>query len=76
MDGARTRHPQGPACAQDASRVANGEQPEIRKVRFGSTLLPYWDAGAAFLPYDRNYYSAAMLQVGYEHTVEGIGGGF
>lgn len=41
------------ACAQDASRVANGEQPEIRKVRFGFTLLPYWDSAAAFLPYDR-----------------------
>ena len=62
-----------PACAQDASRVANGEQPEIRKVRFGSTLQPYWDAGAAFLPYGKNYYSSPMLQVGYQHTIDGIG---
>ena len=64
-----------PACAQDASRVANGEQPEIRKVRFGSTLQPYWDAGAAFLPYGKNHYSTAMLHVGYERTVDGISGG-
>jgi len=64
-----------PACAQDASRVANGEQPDIRKVRCGSTLLPYWDAGAAFLPYGKNYYSAAILHVGYQHTVDGISGG-
>ena len=64
-----------PACAQDASRVANGEQPEIRKVRSGSTLQPYWDAGAAFLPYGKNYYSTAVLHLGYEHTVENIAGG-
>jgi hypothetical protein len=64
-----------PACAQDASRVANGEQPEVRKVRYGSTLQWYWDAGAAFLPYGKNHYSTAILHVGYEHTVDGISGG-
>jgi hypothetical protein len=57
-----------PACAQDASRVANGEQPEIRKVRYGSRVLPYWEAGAAFLPYGENYYNTAILQVAYRHT--------
>jgi hypothetical protein len=61
--------------AQDASRVANGQQPEIRKVRSGSTLQPYWDAGAAFLPYGDNYYSAAILQVDYQHTIDGLSGG-
>jgi hypothetical protein len=64
-----------PACAQDASRVGNGERPEIRKVRYGSKLQPYWDAGAAFLPYGRNYFSTAVLHVGYEHTVDNIAGG-
>ena len=64
-----------PACAQDASRVALGEQPEIRKVRYGSRVLPYWDAGAAFLPYGRNYYSTAVLQAGYQRTVDGMHGG-
>ncbi|MFL6131610.1 MAG: hypothetical protein ACJ72A_02345 [Nocardioidaceae bacterium] len=64
-----------PACAQDASRVAHGEHPEIRKVRYGSRVLPYWDAGAAVLPYGKNYYSSAVLQVGYQHTVERTGGG-
>lgn len=70
-----------PACAQDASRVERGEQPDIRKVRYGATLMPYWDAGAAFLPYGKNHYSSAVLQVGYQHTVDGgrgmggIGGG-
>jgi hypothetical protein len=63
-----------PACAQDAARVANGELPDIRKVRFGSTLQPYWDAGAAHLPYGKNYYSTAMLQVGHQHTTDGGAG--
>ena len=44
-------------------------------MRFGSTLQPYWDAGAAFLPYGKNHYSTAMLHVGYERTVDGISGG-
>jgi hypothetical protein len=57
-----------PACAQDALGVANGEQPEIRKVRYGSRVLPYWEAGAAFLPYGENYYNTAILQVAYRHT--------
>lgn len=64
-----------PACAQDASRVANGEQPEIRTVRYGSRVMPYWEAGAAFLPYGENYDNTAILQVGYRHTIDGIGGG-
>jgi len=57
-----------PACAQDALGVANGEQPEIRKVRYGSRVLPYWEAGAAFLPYGENYYNTAILRVAYRHT--------
>ena len=64
-----------PACAQDAARVANGESPEIRKVRFGSSLQSYWDAGAAFLPYGKNHYTSAMLQMGYRHTADGSGSG-
>ena len=54
-----------PACAQDASRVSNGEQPEIRKVRYGSRVLPYWEAGAAFLPYGQAYFASAVLESGY-----------
>jgi hypothetical protein len=63
-----------PACAQDAARVAHGEKPEIRT--FGSARQPYWESGDAFLPYGKGYYSAAMLQVGYQHTIDGSGGSF
>lgn len=65
-----------PACAEDAARVSNGEQPEIRMVQYGSTHRPYWDAGAAFLPYGKNYYTGPMLDVGYQHTIDGVRGGF
>jgi uncharacterized membrane protein YgcG len=48
-----------PACAQDAARVANHEAPEVRKVRIGSRTVPYWEAGAAFLPYGEGYFAGA-----------------
>jgi hypothetical protein len=52
-----------PACTQDAARVARGETPPIRKIRVGSTLAPYWEAGAAYLPYDENYFRIAVLEM-------------
>ena len=48
-----------PACAQDAARVANHEAPEVRKVKIGSRTVPYWEAGAAFLPYGEGYFAGA-----------------
>ena len=47
-------------------------EPEIR--RFGSAQVPYWESGEAFLPYGKNYYSTAMLQTSYQHTIEGSAG--
>jgi hypothetical protein len=52
-----------PACAQDAARVARGESPPVRQIRVGSTLAPYWEAGAAYLPYDENYFRIAVLEM-------------
>jgi len=48
-----------PACSQDAARVANDEVPEVRTVRIGSRTVPYWQAGAAFLPYGDGYFAGA-----------------
>jgi hypothetical protein len=45
-----------PACAQDAARIRNSEAPEVRKVRIGSRMVPYWEAGAAYLPYGQGYF--------------------
>ena len=40
-----------PACARDAERRAAGEDPEVRTVRVGARLVPYWEAGALIQPY-------------------------
>ena len=67
-----------PACAQDAARVARGESPPVRLIRVGSTMAPYWEAGAAYLPYGENYFSTAVLESGYhQHGTDngGIGHG-
>ncbi len=66
-----------PACAQDAARVAAGEQPAVRRIRVGTTLLPYWEAGAAHLPYGESYFAAAVLESGYRAPGQagGAGGG-
>lgn len=44
-----------PACAQDAGRVARGEVPPVRTVRIGRRTLPYWEAGAAVMAYERDH---------------------
>lgn len=66
-----------PACAQDAARVKDHETPEVRKVRIGSRMVPYWQAGAAFLPYSQGYFAgAAVLSWALQSPVaiEGDGG--
>jgi hypothetical protein len=60
VDPARSRHPERPACAQDAARVADHEPPEIRKVPMGSRKVPYWDAGAAYQPYAEGYFAGSV----------------
>lgn len=71
-----------PACAQDAARLANHEDPEVRKVRIGSRKVPYWAAGNAYLPYSEGYFaSSAMLMWAYTPPAAvsdfgtGVGGG-
>ena len=60
-----------PACAQDAARVHNREQPEVRKVRIGSRTVPYWEAGEAGLPYLRgNYFGAVGSAVSLAWVLE------
>lgn len=59
-----------PACAQDAARVAEHEVPEVRKVRIGARKVPYWQAGAAYLPYSEGYFAASgMLAWAYQPPV-------
>jgi hypothetical protein len=72
-----------PACAQDAARVARHESPEVRKVKIGSSAVPYWEAGAAYLPYGQGYFAGAVLMTGattswafHPHVDPGSGSGF
>jgi hypothetical protein len=67
-----------PACAQDAARVENGERPDLRRVTVNGRTLPYWEAGAAYLPYGENYFTEAALLASPQHRhdggISGIGG--
>jgi hypothetical protein len=74
-----------PACAQDAARIAAGERPDVRTVKIGGRSVPYWEAGAAFLPYGQGYFvggaaatagGAAALGWAFDPvTVADLGGG-
>ena len=64
-----------PACAQDAARARQWRVARDPRGPFGSNLQPSWNAGAAYLPYGKNYYTSAMLQVGYRHTADGSDSG-
>lgn len=52
-----------PACARDAARVAALEKPEVRTVTVDGRRVPYWEAGAAYLPYSAGYFAAGGLGV-------------
>ena len=54
-----------PACAQDAARLRNGERPALRTVRIGSRSVPYWEAGAAYLPYGQGYFVGGAVALGW-----------
>ena len=44
-------------CAQDAARLHEGEEPEVRMVVIGNRRVPYWEAGKAVLPYSSGYFA-------------------
>jgi hypothetical protein len=48
-----------PACSQDAQRLADGLQPQVRLAQVGARRAPYWTAGEAFRAYARGYFSSA-----------------
>lgn len=54
-----------PACAQDVARVESGQAPEVRTLKIGSRTVPYWEAGAAYLPYGEGYSVTGALQGAY-----------
>lgn len=64
-----------PACAQDAARIKAGEKPEIREVEIGGRRVPYFEAGAAFLPYGEGYFLSAVTALALFQPPPVVGGG-
>jgi len=50
-----------PACSTDADRVTNNLLPEVRMVKIGTRMMPYWVAGSAFLPYAEGYFAGVAV---------------
>ncbi len=50
-----------PACAADAVRIQDGEEPNARRVPVDGELVPYWQAGRAFGPWAGGFYGGGLL---------------
>jgi hypothetical protein len=48
-----------PACAADAIRVEQGEEPDTRQVLVHGSPTPYWNAGPAFGPWAGGFFGGA-----------------
>jgi hypothetical protein len=50
-----------PACAADAVRIRDGEDPNVRQVPVNGELVPYWQAGPAFGPWAGGFFGGGLL---------------
>jgi hypothetical protein len=50
-----------PACAADAVRLKEGEEPMTRQVPVGGREVPYWQAGPAYGPYAGGFFADGLL---------------
>ncbi|MGW1074322.1 hypothetical protein [Streptomyces sp. NPDC002537] len=50
-----------PACAADAARIADGEEPMSRTVQTDHGPQPYWNAGPAYAPWAGGYFGGGLL---------------
>ena len=50
-----------PACAADAVRIRDGEDPDARRVPVNGQLVPYWQAGPAFAPWAGGFFGTGLL---------------
>jgi hypothetical protein len=48
-----------PACAADAIRIEEGEEPAMREVLVGGRRTPYWNAGPAYAPWAGGFFGGA-----------------
>ncbi len=80
-----------PACAADAARLDDGEEPMSRTVQTASGPQPYWNAGPMYAPWAGGYFGGGLLPgllvgtllgssfggpFGYGYGDEGYGGGW
>jgi hypothetical protein len=50
-----------PACAADAVRIRDGEDPNSRRVPVNGELVPYWQAGPAFGPWAGGFFGGGLF---------------
>ncbi|MCZ7433751.1 hypothetical protein O7609_19250 [Streptomyces sp. WMMC1477] len=50
-----------PACAADAARLAEGEEPAARMVETDGGRQPYWNAGPVYGPWAGGYFGGGLL---------------
>ncbi|WP_058046212.1 hypothetical protein [Streptomyces roseifaciens] len=50
-----------PACAADAARLAEGQEPLSRTVDTADGRQPYWNAGPAYAPWAGGYFGGGLL---------------
>jgi hypothetical protein len=50
-----------PACAADAIRVEEGEEPHARRVRVRGRRVPYWEAPAYYGPWAGGFFAGGLL---------------
>lgn len=70
-----------PVCLADADRLAQGAEPDVRQVRRGNTMVPWFRGGPAYGPYAGGYfggYAASGLFPGFllGSMMAGWGGGW
>jgi hypothetical protein len=68
-----------PACAADAVRVEEGEDPEAREVLVGGRRTPYWNAGPAYAPWASGFFggtAGALLPTLFLGSMLGSGFGW
>jgi hypothetical protein len=50
-----------PVCAADLQRINDGMDPEARRVPVGGQMVPYWQAGSAYMPWAGGFFGGGLL---------------
>jgi uncharacterized membrane protein YgcG len=63
-----------PACAADAVRLQEGQDPDMRQVAVNGQMVPYYQAGPAFAPWAGGFFGSGLLPGLFIGSL--LGGGF